>query len=198
MNILRILLIIFTCFIYTQSFADIIFEIAHKSHPSYQGLSLDFQPSLEIKVEKTNHAHSARSPWLLPEKDYRDYTRSTWLFAPDPTGEYIITVRCYNLTAVSKEGKVFTFGNKKISVPHDGSSVRIEAVCPVIKDNQGYFQDLGIPEASIIVDKDYVIGTLESTMPVDFAHHGNWHYEYNNQDEEFEILSTNIKEIGQS
>jgi hypothetical protein len=139
LNVLIIML--FTSFFATLSYADIHFLFKHNPSPANANLPLSIQPTLYIGAQKENGVHLAQSESARNQKNEQypgesseDSVHSS-LFAPDPSGTYIISINCY-LRENTGAKSVSTF-TKNIPLKNY-STVSIEAECPLINDNSIY------------------------------------------------------------
>ena len=138
-NLIKILSILLISFVSTQGFADINFVFKHNVEANH--LPLPYKLTMYIAAQSKSGAHLAESNGtglagdeMLPGEHSNTYTTSS-IFAPDPTGIYKIRINCY--LRYPQVGSMQTYA-KEISIPKDGSTVYVEAVCPVVSDGQGY------------------------------------------------------------
>ena len=143
-NLIKIFSLLFIVFVSIQSFANVNFVFKH--NPEFlDNLSSGQTLTMSITAVSSSRAHQAESTGrasnaskeMLPGEYSHAFTRSS-IFAPDPTGLYTIRINCYLRSyrfLKSMQNYV-----QEISVPKDDSTVFVEAVCPVVnqENGQGY------------------------------------------------------------
>lgn len=159
-NLIKIFCMILLGFVSTQSFASIDFEFKHIAEPN--NLPQDQRLTMYVSALSKSGAHLAESSGhgaaagdeMLPGESSHDYT-TTSIFAPDATGTYTVRINCYIRSVAVKSMQSYA---QDILVPKDGSTVFVEAACPVLDQGQGY---------ALLPPKDVKIKVVDRSKPVE-------------------------------